>query len=346
MVYPPLTRMRASADNVPQPIMEKYYAERATKGGLMISEGTYVDPRGVGYLAASGIYSQVHVAAWKPVVQAVKAKGAIFFCQLWHCGRACHPALIGGLDAWAPSAVAIEGRYSEVTLPSGEKAKLPTPHAMDASEIRDMVERYRQAARNAIDAGFDGVELHAANGYLIDQFTKSSSNKRTDEYGGSIENRCRFALEIAEAVVSEVGADRVGIRLSPYNDYLDCIDESPVETFLYLIERLNTMNLAYAHLIEPRVVGHMDVENVAESLTPFRKVWKSTLISAGGFQAKSGAEAIASGHADLIAFGRLWLSNPDLPKRFQLGAPLNRYDRETFYTPGPKGYIDYPFLEE
>lgn len=341
MVYPPLTRQRA-IERVPIPLMGQYYAQRATAGGLMISEGTYVSQTAIGYPGAPGVWTQEQVEAWKPVVQAVHDKGAIFFTQLWHCGRSSHPDLTGGRAPVSASALRLAG---EVDLGNGKTDVHPVPVALDLAGIKATVNDYRTAARNAIDAGFDGVELHGANGYLIDQFTKSSTNKRTDDYGGSIENRCRFALEVVAAVVEEIGADRVGIRLSPFTEFQDATDETPYGTYIYLVEQLNQYHLSYLHMIEARVNGIFSVENPTGSLEPFRKVFNGPFITAGSFKAETGAEAVQSGHADLVAYGRDWIANPDLPTRFQQGAPLNKYDRNTFYAPGPKGYTDYPYLD-
>lgn len=342
MVYPPLTRLRADvATNVPQPIMAEYYGQRATDGGLIISEGTYVNNVACGYPGAPGVWTEEQVEAWKPITKAVHDKGGLIFCQLWHCGRASHPDLIGGRTPVSASAIAIQ---DNAYTPNGP-APYPVPQPLDKEGIKQTVKDFAAAARNAIAAGFDGVEIHGANGYLIDQFTKSSTNTRTDEYGGSIENRCRFALEVVDAVVAEVGAERTGLRLAPFTQFLQAVDEYPYSTFTYLVEQLNKYKLAYIHMVEARAQGNTDDENAPGDLTPFRKVWHGPFIAAGGFKAESGAAAVESGHADLIAYGRWWIANPDLPKRFAVGAPLTPYDRNTFYAGGEKGYTDYPFLE-
>lgn len=223
------------------------------------------------------------------------------------------------------------------------------PRPLEASELPAIVEEFRVAARNAIEAGFDGVEIHNANGYLLDSFLKDSANQRTDEYGGSIENRCRFPLMVAKAVVEEIGAERVGIRISPFGGFLDATDSHPYGLITYFLEELNKLGLAYVHLVEPRAGGNDDIpadKLAGKSLDPFRKVWNGTFIAAGGYTPENAPDAIASGHTDLIAFGRWHLANPDFVKRVALGAPLNKYDRATFYTQGEEGYIDYPFVED
>ncbi|KAI7840032.1 hypothetical protein COHA_006238 [Chlorella ohadii] len=373
IVYAPLTRCRAF-NNIPQPNAALYYSQRATPGGLMISEGTIISERGHGYPCTPGIYTEEQVAAWKPVVKAVKDKGAAFFCQIWHVGRASHPHYQPNeeLPISASSLPITDDNkcFSLKTMQYPFRPSLDSsfqqledyvaPRQLDASELPAIVDQYRQAARNAIDAGFDGVEIHGANGYLIDQFLKDGINNRSDAYGGSVENRCRFALEVVEAVVKEIGAEKTGIRLSPFGGFLSAQDSDPVGSISYLLEQLNKYNLAFVHCVEPRVAGSGDLpaDQVKDSLEPFRKasigvvfvhfflVYKGTFISAGGHTAASGGEAIASGAADLVCYGRHYLANPDLPRRFRLGAPLNKYDRNTFYSQGEEGYIDYPFLEE
>lgn len=351
MVYAPLTRMRCNLEGVPQPHMQEYYTQRATAGSLFISEGTYVSQLSIGYARAPGIYTQEQTEAWKPIVEAVKAKGATFFCQLFHCGRGAHADLTGGEQPVSASAIAISSKF-KIYSPSFEALDYPVPRELAVPEIKEIVSQFAAAAKNALAAGFDGVELHGANGYLSEQFMKSSTNKRTDEYGGSIEKRCRFTLEVVDAMVEAVGAEKVGIRLSPFADFLDAVDDTPYATYVYLIEQLNKRKLAYVHMIEGRITAAAKQEDLVtdhephrQTLDPFRKVWDGLFLAAGGYTAKSGAEAIASGHADLIVYGRWWLANPDLPKRFKLGAPLNKYDRATFYSPGMEGYLDYPYLE-
>ncbi|KAJ9533806.1 hypothetical protein QJQ45_026892, partial [Haematococcus lacustris] len=347
MVYPPLTRCRAP-DHVPRPHMAEYYGQRAFEGSLLIAEATVVAPDGYGYPNTPGIYSPEQVEGWKPVTQAVKAKGAVFFNQLWHCGRSAHELLNPNKEppvSSSPLAIT-DPAYSKIYVGGTTMVDAPVPLALDEAGIKAKVQAYRTAARNALDAGFDGVEIHGANGYLIDQFTKSNCNTRSDQYGGSIENRCRFALEVVAAVVEEVGGDRVGIRLSPFTDFLGAVDATPYATFTYLVEQLNKFGLAYLHMVESRINGNTELENNPNSLTPFRLVFKGPFIAAGGYKRESGIKAVSSGHSDLVAFGRIWIANPDLPTRFLLNAPLNRYNRDTFYTPGMEGYTDYPTLEQ
>eukprot|EP00200_Dunaliella_tertiolecta_P006241 CAMPEP_0202350888 /NCGR_PEP_ID=MMETSP1126-20121109/7772_1 /ASSEMBLY_ACC=CAM_ASM_000457 /TAXON_ID=3047 /ORGANISM="Dunaliella tertiolecta, Strain CCMP1320" /LENGTH=396 /DNA_ID=CAMNT_0048942933 /DNA_START=150 /DNA_END=1340 /DNA_ORIENTATION=+ len=349
MVYPPLTRCRAF-DTIPQPWMAEYYGQRATPGTLLITEATIVDRDGQGFPHTPGIFSIEQTEAWKPIVKTVRDKGAVLFCQLWHVGRASHNAYqVDGKPPVSSSDLKISSeKWKTCIMPDGTLGEYPVPAALDKQGIKDKVQAYRQAARNAIDAGFNGIELHGAHGYLIDQFTKDSVNKRTDEYGGSIENRCRFALEVVAAVAEEIGAERVGIRLSPFSTFNDATDSTPYATLIYLVEQLNIKfpNMAYLHMVEPRVDGVESKEPGDTSLLPFRKIWKGPMISAGGHTKETGAAAVARGDADLIAYGRVWIANPDLPERFKRGAPLNPYDRNTFYSQGKEGYLDYPFLED
>ncbi|KAI3428554.1 hypothetical protein D9Q98_007376 [Chlorella vulgaris] len=346
MVYAPLTRCRAF-DQIPQPNAAQYYAQRSTPGTLLISEATCISDRAHGYPCTPGLYTEEQVEAWKPIVSAVHEKEAVFFAQLWHVGRASHQHYQPNEEQPISASSKAVGSGEQVFSPkSMQMEDYPAPRQLDASELPAIVEQYRVAARNALDAGFDGVEVHGANGYLIDQFLKDGINDRTDDYGGPIENRCRFALEVMKAVCEEVGSEKVGLRLSPFGGFLDAHDSHPYALNIYLLEELNKMNLAYVHLIEPRVAGSGDRSEGNDSIASFRSVYNGTLISAGGFNAENGAKAIASGHCDLVCYGRLFLANPDLPRRFQLGAPLNKYDRNTFYSQGTEGYTDYPFLEE
>ena len=352
MVMAPLTRNRAGAGNVPHALNAEYYAQRAS-AGLIISEATQISPQGVGYPSTPGIHSPEQVEGWKLITQAVHDKGGRIFLQLWHVGRISHP-LLQPDEALpvAPSAIKPEGMASTL---QGEKPFV-TPRALETDEIAGIVEDYRKAAENALAAGFDGVEIHSANGYLLDQFLQDGVNKRTDRYGGTVENRARFLLEVTEAVVSVWGGDRVGVRLSPAGTFNDMSDSNPAETFSYVAAALNQFNLVYLHLVEPRVNEDslnrwMKIDNAEihlDELTSgfFRSYFHGKIISAGGHDRDSGNEAIASGNADLIAYGRLFISNPDLPKRFELNAPLNPYDRSSFYGGTEKGYTDYPPLEQ
>ncbi|KAG2497597.1 hypothetical protein HYH03_004342 [Edaphochlamys debaryana] len=346
IVYAPLTRMRAQGF-VPQPIMATYYGQRAVPGTLFISEATNISEEALGYMNSPGVFTREQTEAWRPVVAAVRGRGAVFFCQLWHCGRASHSDLQpGGAAPISSSTRRITSPEYTVFTQNGAQP-YPSPRAATREDIARIVQQYAAAAKAAVhDAGFDGVEIHGANGYLIDQFIKDSINDRTDEYGGSIENRCRFCLEVVAAVAAAVGPERVGLRLSPFTSFLDAHDSTPYATHTYLLEKLNGLGLAYIHMVEPRIMGPLEVESHPESLAPFRRVYKGVFIAAGGFKADSGARALAQGEADLVAYGRWYLANPDLHRRFLTHAPLNKYHRDTFYSSGPEGYIDYPTLAQ
>jgi N-ethylmaleimide reductase len=344
VVLAPLTRMRADVPgNAPNDLMATYYGQRASPGGLMITEATFISPTGNGGYASPGISTDAQMAGWRKVVDAVHAKGARILLQLWHVGRQSHVDLQpNGRAPVAPSAMAAEVR---ALLASGP-AIGSMPRAIELSEIPGLVEEYRAAAQRAKQAGFDGVEVHAANGYLIDQFLQDSSNRRTDAYGGSIENRARFLLEVLEGVISVWGGDRVGVRIGPGNKFGGMGDSTPEVTFPYVARALARFGLAHLHIIEPRVTGNVsddDKPPVAAGL--LRPLFGGPVIAAGGFNA-AGADAIlAKGEADLVAFGRHFLANPDLPERLRRHLPLNPYDRATFYYGGEKGYADYPAFE-
>ncbi|XP_057977200.1 putative 12-oxophytodienoate reductase 11 isoform X2 [Malania oleifera] len=322
IVLAPLTRSR-SYNTIPQPHAAVYYSQRATEGGLLISEATVISNTGQGYPETPGIWTPQHVEAWKPIVDAVHAKGFQPNGEApISCGTKGVTPGIKGVD-WSP------------------------PRPLRTDEIPNIVRDFRLAARNAIEAGFDGVEIHGANGYLLEQFMKDQVNtEREDQYGRSLENRCRFPLEVVAGVVDEIGGDRVGMRLSPYADYLETKDSDPDRLGVYMANELNRFGIAYLHVIEPRMVRIGERMETPHSLLPMRKAFKGTFIAAGGYNREDGNRAIADGYVDLVAFGRLFLANPDLPRRFELDAPLNKYDRKTFYTPYPvAGYTDYPFLD-
>jgi N-ethylmaleimide reductase len=344
VVLAPLTRMRADVPgNVPNDLMATYYGQRASRGGLMISEATFISPSGNGGYASPGIFTDAQVDGWRKVVDAVHAKGARILLQLWHVGRQSHVDLQpSGQAPIAPSAIQAEVR---ALLASGP-ATGSTPRAIELSEIRGLVGEYRRAAQRAKEAGFDGVEVHGANGYLIDQFLQDNSNRRADAYGGSVENRTRFLLEVVEAVKAVWGGDRVGVRIGPGNKFGGMGDSAPEVTFPYVARSLAGLGLAYLHVIEPRVTGNVSDDGkppVAAGL--LRPLFGGPVIAAGGFDA-AGAEAIlAKGEADLVAFGRHFLANPDLPERLRRNLPLNPYDRTTFYYGAEKGYADYPVYE-
>lgn len=353
MVYAPLTRCRALG-GVPQPAAAEYYAQRSS-AGLILSEATCICVEAHGYPNVPGIYTEQQVEAWKPVVKAVHQKKSPFFCQLWHVGRATSVDYQpGGKPMPSSTNKPIPGKDYTIFSPDGKKQSpfedLPPPRAVDPSEIPGLVELYRVAARNSIKAGFDGVEVHGAHGYLIDQFLKESINDRTDQYGGSIENRCRFCLEVLKAVVEEVGSDVVGIRLSPFTEFYGAYESDPYPLYNYLLKELNKFNLLYVHMVEPRIGKQMNVIEVDESdksLKPFKKLSNAAFIAAGGYDRENGIRAIETDHTDLVCYGRPWIANPDLPRRYELDAPITKYDRTTFYSPDQvKGYTDYPFLPE
>ncbi|KAF5182797.1 12-oxophytodienoate reductase [Thalictrum thalictroides] len=343
VVLAPLTRQR-SYGNVPQPHAILYYAQRTTKGGLLITEATGVSDTAQGYSDTPGIWTKEQVEAWKPIVDAVHAKGGIFICQLWHVGRVSNYGFQP--NGQAPISCTDKGLTPQIRANGEPLEDFSPPRRLKTEEIPQIVNDFRIASRNAIEAGFDGVEIHGANGYLLDQFMKDNVNDRTDIYGGTLQNRCRFTLEVVEAVVNEIGADKVGVRLSPFTDFMESSDSNPDALGLYMAESLNKYGILYCHMIEPRMKLVFDKLVTPHSLLPMRKAFNGTFIAVGGYLREDGNKAIADNYADLIAYGRWFLANPDLPKRFELNAPLNKYDRKTFYTSDPvRGYIDYPFLD-
>ncbi|QIG95099.1 MULTISPECIES: alkene reductase [unclassified Bradyrhizobium] len=351
VVMAPLTRMRAARPSLaPRPLNAEYYAQRATPGGLLIAEASPVVATGFGNPGVPGIYSEAQIAGWREVVDAVHAKGGLIFLQLWHVGRVSHSSFQpdGALPV-APSAVAIPPEFRAMTA-DGKVVDYETPRALETGEVALMVEAYREGAKNALAAGFDGVEIHGANGYLIEQFLQSRSNLRTDQYGGSIENRVRFLMEVTQAVTEVWGANRVGVRLSPYGIANGSGEADPMPLYSHTIKALDKFGLAYLHFIEPRAsgTGRADVnwQNVPSAMVLYRPMWSGVLISAGNFVGDSAERALAEGHADAIAFGRYFISNPDLPRRLQRGYPLTPYHRPTFYAGEEKGYTDYPVHDE
>jgi len=339
LVMCPLTRNRAT-DNIPNALMAQYYAQRASVG-LIITEGTSPSPNGLGYPRIPGIFSAAQVAGWKPITDAVHAKGAKMFIQFMHCGRIAHALnLPAGARVVAPSAVAAAGEM--YTDAEGMKPH-PVPQAMTEADIKTAIEEFTQAAKNAVAAGFDGIELHSANGYLLEQFIRPNSNQRTDRYGGSIENRARFVLEVVEAVIAAIGKDKVGIRLSPYGVFNDMPLYGAMESdYTYLAQQLNARGLVYIHLVDHSPQGAPPVPDAIKAM--FRKTFTRTLILSGGYDAARAESDLAAGKCDLIAVGRPILANPDLITRWKTGAALNAPDMDRFYTPGPKGYTDYPAL--
>ncbi|KAL3513807.1 hypothetical protein ACH5RR_026524 [Cinchona calisaya] len=343
IVLAPLTRQR-SYGSVPQPHAILYYSQRTTKGGLLISEATGVSDTAQGYPETPGIWTKEQVEAWKPIVDAVHAKGGIFFCQIGHVGRVSNYGFQP--NGQAPISSTDKSLAPQLRASGVAFAELSPPRWLKTEEIPQIVNDFKLAAINAIEAGFDGIEVHGAHGFLIDQFLKDQVNDRTDEYGGSLPNRCRFALEIVEAISNAIGADRVGIRLSPFANYNQAGDSNSNALGLYMAEALNKYGIAYCHMVEPRMKTVGEKCESPHSLLSMRKAFKGTFMVAGGYDRKDGDKAVAENRADLVAYGRLFLANPDLPKRFEFDAPLNKYNRDTFYTTDPVvGYTDYPFLE-
>ncbi len=343
IVMPPMTRGRAGEERIPNALMAEYYAQRAD-AGLIIAEGTAPSKQGNGWVHAPGIYNAAQTEAWKQVTNAVHEKGGTFFLQLWHTGRASHSSFQeGGQLPVAPSAIKIEGAESHT--PSG-KQPYEVPRALDLEEIPGVVEDYRKAAENAKAAGFDGVEIHAANGYLIAEFLQSKTNKRTDKYGGSLENRYRFLKEIVEAVMTVWPANRIGVRISPNGAFNDMGSPDYRETYLYVAQQLNAYGLAYLHVMDGLAFGFHELGEPM-TLAEFRAVFDSTIIGNCGYDRETAEKAIAAGDADLIAIGRPYISTPDLVSRFANNQPLNPdAPMETWYSPGPVGYTDYPTYEK
>ncbi len=349
VVMAPLTRMRSrQPGNVPQDLNVEYYSQRATSGGLIITEATQISAQGLGYPGTPGIHSAEQIAGWQKVVKAVHDKGGVIFLQLWHVGRISHSSLhANGALPVAPSAVRPAG---DAYKADGSMVPFETPRALEREEILSIVEDYKRAAQNAKTAGFDGVEIHGANGYLIDQFLRDKTNLRKDEYGGSLENRTRFLVEVAQAVVSVWGRGRVGIRFSPFGSFNDMGDSDPEKLFSLAVSKMASLGLAYIHLVEPRQDAANGLDISRWESTPigsiFRDKFAGKIIAAGGYTGELAESAIAAGDADAVAFGRNFIANPDLPKRLATGADLNRYQRESFYGGTERGYTDYPFLGE
>lgn len=332
----PLTRTRTEQDHNPNDLMATHYAQRAS-AGLIIAEATMAMEGNSSFWKEPGIYSDAQIAGWKKVTDAVHAKGGKIFLQIWHGGRACHPLLNNGAQPVAPSALAITN--DEVHTPEGKKPYV-MPRELTDEELPCIVAGFRKAAQNAKAAGFDGVEVHGANGYLLDEFLRDGSNKRNGAYGGSIENRARLMLEVLTAVSEVWGSDRVGLRISPLNSYNSMIDSDPVALTTWLAQKLNEYNLAYLHVMR----GDFFNVQKGDVMTPARQHYKGILIGNMGYSAEEAEAAIAENKLDAVAFGVPFLANPDLPERFRVGAALNKARPSTFYTPGEKGYTDYPFL--
>lgn len=342
IVMAPLTRNRARAeDDAPYEIHAEYYAQRAS-AGLLITEASQISPQGKGYAWTPGIYSEAQVEGWKKVTDTVHAKGGKIVIQLWHVGRISHPVLQpNGADPVAPSAIAAKSK----TFDGTQFVDTPKPRALELAELPGIVEDYRKAAANAIKAGFDGIEVHAANGYLLDQFLRDSSNKRDDAYGGSIDNRSRLLKEVLDAVTAEIGADRVGIRLSPFSNANDVSDSNPQALFEHVVDLVSSYKLAYLHLIEGQTGGPRDLPAGADLKALYDRFY-GPVMGNNGYSREMAIQAVETGAVDLVAFGRPFISNPDLVERLKENAPLNDWDQSTFYGGTEKGYTDYPTLKD
>ena len=333
VIMSPLTRLRGTPDHVPTPVMAEYYAQRAG-AGLIISEGTPVDPMGVGYPNVPGIWNQTQVEAWKPITAAVHNAGGRIFMQIWHVGRISHPSYLHGQLPVAPSAIRPKGNVS-LMRPLTE---FETPRALTTEEVKGVVEQFRRGAQNAQAAGFDGVELHGANGYLLDQFLQDGTNQRTDEYGGPVENRARLMLECADAAASVFGPGRVGMHLAPHSPSHDIRDSNPLKTFTYVIRELGKRGLAFICARDPLGPAHLG--------RTLKDAFGGVVVTNEAYTRATAAEVVQSGEADAVAFGKLFIANPDLPTRFAEKTELNAPVPETFYSHGTEGYIDYPSLPE
>jgi N-ethylmaleimide reductase len=346
VIMAPLTRMRSKQPgNIPHQLNATYYAQRSS-AGLIISEATQISQQAQGYPATPGIHTAEQIEGWKMVTEAVHQKGGKIFLQLWHVGRISHSSFQeGGKLPVAPSAIKPGGKTMTADW---KQVEFETPHALEIAEIKAIIADYRQASKNAKEAGFDGVEIHGANGYLLDQFLQDGSNQREDEYGGSVENRCKLLLEAVETVIEIWGKERVGVRLSPYGTFNDMHDSDPIKLFDYLLTELSSRNIAYVHMVEPRATAAGGADNIVSDAPStssiFRKKFNGVFISAGGYNPESAKEAIENKSVDAVAFGRLFIANPDLPERIKTGNALNKYNRPTFYGGGEIGYTDYPFM--
>lgn len=329
----PLTRCRADQNHVPTPIMATYYSQRAS-AGLIIAEATMVTSGNSAFISEPGIYSQEQVQGWKKVTDAVHQKNGKIFLQIWHGGRACHPDLNKGQQTVAPSAIAIDG---EIHTPKG-KVKHVVPHALTPDEISKIVQDFEKAAQNAKAAGFDGVEIHGANGYLIDQFLRDGSNQRTDSYGGSVENRARFLLEIVDACLKVFNPNQIGVRTSPLNSFNSMKDSNPEKLTFHVAQELNKRQIGYLHLMRSDFMG-IQKGNISEAA---REAFKGAIVGNMGYTAQEGHDLITKGLIDAVAFGTPFISNPDLVERIEKGLDLAPSDVNTYYSPGEKGYTDYP----
>lgn len=339
IIMAPMTRCRSIDNNIPNDLMATYYAQRAS-AGLIITEGSQISTEGIGYPATPGIHTDAQVEGWKKVTEAVHEKDGKIFLQLWHVGRISHSSYHNGTPPVAPSAIKPLG---QIYTFEGMK-DFEIPKALSVDEIKKIVQEYVSAAKNAIKAGFDGVEVHGANGYLVDQFLRDGTNHRTDEYGGNVENRARFLFEITEAVIAEIGADRVGVRLSPSGTFNDMSDSNPTKHFEYICHKLNNFKLAYLHVIDALEGDIRHGANVVD-LAIFKDAYKGVLITCGNYTKEKANRVLEKHHADAVAFGTLFISNPDLVERLKTNAKLSEADPSTFFTQDEKGYTDYPTLQ-
>ncbi|PLW83846.1 alkene reductase [Kineobactrum sediminis] len=341
----PLTRSRSSQPgDIPNEMNAEYYRQRAS-AGLIISEATQVSPQGKGYAFTPGIHSPEQVEGWRKVADAVHSAGGRIYMQLWHVGRISHTALQpNGEKPVAPSAIAPKGAQTYISADSG-MVDIPEPRALETSEMQNIVDQFRDGARNARDAGFDGVEVHAANGYLLDEFLKSGTNHRRDQFGGSVENRVRLPLMVVEAVVDVWGKHSVGVRVSPTGSFNDMYDDNPVETFGEFARRLNDLDIAFIEVVEDSFQGNLADGRPENVIDAIQAGFKGTYIANGAYSAEEARKRLRAGRCDLVTFGRLFIANPDLPERFHQNAPLNEWDDSTFYGGDEHGYIDYPPLQ-
>ena len=338
IIMAPLTRCRSIENNIPNDLMSEYYAQRAS-AGLIISEASQITPQGIGYPCTPGIHNQDQIDGWKKTTEAVHKNGGKIFLQLWHVGRISHSSFLGGELPVSSSAIKPSGQvYTFEGMQDYE-----TPRALSIPEIQDLVKTYADAATNAIEAGFDGVEVHGANGYLLDQFLRDGTNTREDIYGGNIENRSRFLFEVIDAVSKKIGADKVGLRLSPSGTFNDIKDSNPQKHFSFVCQKLNEFNLAYLHIVDALEGDIKHGANIVE-LSIIREAYKGVLITCGAYDKARGNNAIQNDLADAVAYGELYIANPDLVERFKVDADLNSPDPSTYYTQDEKGYTDYPFL--
>jgi len=329
----PLTRLRGTEDNIPTPLMAEYYQQRA-EAGLIITEGVPVDPMGVGYRQVPGIWNQQQIEAWKAIPSAVHNAGGHIFMQIWHVGRISHPLFLNGKLPVAPSAIKPKGNVSLVR----PVTEFETPRALSTDEVKAVVEQFRHGAQNAQAAGFDGVELHGANGYLLDQFLQDGTNHRTDEYGGPVENRARLMLECADAAISVFGPERVGMHLAPHSPAYDMSDSDPIKTFTYAMKELGRRSLAFICVRDPLGPQHLG--------PLLKQAFGGVVVMNEGYTRQTAEEVVQRGDADAVAFGKLFIANPDLPRRFADNAPLNAPEPQTFYSHGVEGYVDYPPMPE